>query len=100
MDLNFKHFGLPLAHVDATLTMATKFGFMIETCILSVRTSKPLVCPVHAQYCPLSVQDLAPDLVRPLGTYIITMNDVNCSRVCNSLHVRPKLVQLHVMSHL
>ena len=44
------------------LTQASKFGFMIETCILAARNDECLVCPAHRGY-PLTIHDIAPDLV-------------------------------------
>lgn len=45
------------------LMQASKFGFMIETCILAARNDECLVCPAHKEH-PLTIRDIAPDLVR------------------------------------
>ena len=47
------------------LMQASKFGFMIETCILAARNDECLVCPAHKEH-PLTIRDIAPDLVRDL----------------------------------
>ena len=47
------------------LTQASKFGFMIETCILAARNDECLVCPAHKEYL-LTIRDIAPDLVSTL----------------------------------
>lgn len=63
--------GSPLRSVEAVtrenmsemgLTQASKFGFMIETCILAARNDEGLVCPAHKDH-PLTIRDIAPDLV-------------------------------------
>ena len=48
---------------EADLAQTSKFGFMIETCIIAARQSLPLICPVHRDH-PLPIRDIAPDLVR------------------------------------
>lgn len=50
------------------LMQASKFGFMIETCILAARNDECLVCPAHKEY-PLTIRDIAPDLVRNLNIF-------------------------------
>ena len=64
--------GSPLRSVEAVtrenmsemgLTQASKFGFMIETCILAARNDECLVCPAHKAH-PLTIRDIAPDIVR------------------------------------
>ena len=52
----------PPASHELGLTLATQFGFMIESCILAARQSEDLVCPAHRDQ-PLSLRDLAPDVV-------------------------------------
>ena len=47
------------------LTQASKFGFMIETCILAARNDECLVCPAHKEH-HLTIRDIAPDLVSTL----------------------------------
>ena len=42
--------------------MASKFGFMIESCIMAARNRHDLVCPAHRSH-PLPVRDIAPDVV-------------------------------------
>lgn len=44
------------------LELASKFGFMIESCILASRQCEDLVCPAHKDH-PLRIIDIAPDLV-------------------------------------
>ena len=59
---------VPLESVEKTtnaemgLTLASKFGFMLESCIVSARKFEPLVCPAHRDH-PLPIRDIAPDLV-------------------------------------
>ena len=61
------------------LMQASKFGFMIETCILAARNDECLVCPAHKEH-PLTIRDIAPDLVRSLNLlrhctlYIVDMH--------------------------
>ena len=43
--------------------LASKFGFMIESCIMAVRSSEDMICPAHKTH-PLPVRDIAPDVVR------------------------------------
>ena len=50
------------------LMQASKFGFMIETCILAARNDECLVCPAHKEH-PLIIRDIAPDLVRNLRDF-------------------------------
>lgn len=53
----------PLPDSSGGLTMVSKFGFMLEDCILvSRREKKCVVCPLHKD-CPLIISDIAPDLV-------------------------------------
>ena len=47
---------------EIKLMQASKFGFMIESCILASRRCEPLICPAHKEH-PLPVRDVAPDLV-------------------------------------
>ena len=44
------------------LIQASKFGFMIETCVAASRGLETLTCPVHPDY-PLDLLSLTPDLV-------------------------------------
>ena len=44
------------------LVQASKFGFMIESCIMSARNSEDMVCPAHKTH-PLPIRDIAPDVV-------------------------------------
>ena len=48
--------------VDAALVAVSRFGFMIEQCIVAARQSQHLVCPSHSEH-PLPIRDIAPDLV-------------------------------------
>ncbi len=48
--------------MDASLMAVSRFGFMIEQCIVAARKSQPLVCPSHPNH-PLPIRDVAPDLV-------------------------------------
>ncbi len=50
---------------QAGLDVASKFGFMLESCILASRQTGVLVCPAHPEH-PLSVEHIAPDLVSVL----------------------------------
>ena len=47
---------------DKELKLASKFGFMIESCIMAARAREDLVCPAHQTH-PLPVRDVAPDVV-------------------------------------
>ncbi len=47
----------------AELTLSSRFGFMIEGCIVAARQSQPMICPAHPDR-PLAIKDIAPDLVR------------------------------------
>lgn len=44
------------------LIQASKFGFMIETCVAASRGLESLICPAHPDY-PLDLLSLTPDLV-------------------------------------
>ena len=61
------------------LMQASKFGFMIETCILAARNDECLVCPAHKEH-PLTIRDIAPDLVRNLNFSDI----VHCGNIFSS----------------
>lgn len=50
------------AFLELGLTLATQFGFMIESCILAARQSEDMICPAHRDR-PLKLRDLAPDVV-------------------------------------
>jgi serine/threonine protein kinase len=55
----------PLPHPPASdkcLVLASKFGFMIESCILSARKNECMICPAHRTH-PLPIRDIAPDVV-------------------------------------
>lgn len=53
----------PLPDNGGGLMMVSKFGFMLEVCILASRKEeKCVVCPLHKD-CPLVISDIAPDLV-------------------------------------
>ena len=56
----------PTVGSELGLTLASKFGFMIESCIVASRQCQELVCPAHMDH-PLSVTDIAPDLVCMCG---------------------------------
>ena len=56
------HLPRPKVGSEFGLTLASKFGFMLESCILASRQSENLICPAHKD-TPLSVRDLAPDVV-------------------------------------
>ena len=49
--------------LDSRLSLVSRFGFMLELCIVAARQSQSLVCPVHSDH-PLPIRDIAPDLVR------------------------------------
>ena len=51
--------------MDASLMAVSRFGFMIEQCIVAARHSQPLICPSHSNH-PLRIRDVAPDLVKDL----------------------------------
>ena len=55
---------------ESGLDVASKFGFMFESCILASRQGGELVCPAHKDH-PLSVEDIAPDVVRIGGLYTV-----------------------------
>lgn len=55
----------PLPDNSGGLMMVSKFGFMLEVCILASRQEKCVVCPLHKD-SPLMVSDIAPDLVSNL----------------------------------
>ena len=57
---------------ELSLMQASKFGFMIETCILAARNDECLVCPAHKEH-PLIIRDIAPDLVRNLRGFFQTV---------------------------
>ena len=53
----------PLPDSSGGLMMVSKFGFMLEVCILASRQEeKCVLCPLHKN-CPLTISDIAPDLV-------------------------------------
>ena len=52
---------------ESGLEVASKFGFMFDSCVLASRQKGELVCPAHRDH-PLSVEDLAPDLVSDKDT--------------------------------
>ena len=53
----------PLPDNSGGLMMVSKFGFMLEVCILASRQEdKCVVCPLHKD-SPLVISDVAPDLV-------------------------------------
>ncbi len=53
---------VPPVGSQAGLDVASKFGFMLESCILASRQTGVLVCPAHPEH-PLPVEHIAPDLV-------------------------------------
>ena len=58
----------PLPDNSGGLMMVSKFGFMLELCILASRQEeKQVVCPLHKD-CPLIISDVAPDLVSTVIT--------------------------------
>ena len=48
--------------LEDPVTVVSKFGFMIENCIVAARNSQPMICPAHPNHM-LPIRDIAPDLV-------------------------------------
>lgn len=73
----------PIPDNSGGLMMVSKFGFMLEVCILASRQEeKYVMCPLHKN-CPLTISDIAPDLVSIIVSTANNMYLYVCVYVCS-----------------
>ena len=72
----------PLPDTSGGLMMVSKFGFMLELCVLASRQEeKHVLCPLHKD-CPLMISDVAPDLVSTVVCVCVRVCVCVCTCVC------------------